>query len=175
MKLDICRYGNDILKQKTTAVETITEDTKALVKDMVETMHKANGVGLAAPQVGRSECVCVIDVPSDAEDEEFAEANVSIKMPLIMINPEILSTDKTLRRQEGCLSFPSFYVDLTRARTVTFSYTDLNGERKTATASGLLARAVQHEIDHLNGITLPDRMSPAQRLMNVRKLKELKE
>ena len=175
MKLDICRYGNDSLKQKTTTVETITADIKTLVKDMVETMHKANGVGLAAPQVGRNERVCVIDIPPDAEDKEFIEANASVTMPLVMINPEILSTEKTLRRSEGCLSFPSFYVDITRARTVTFSYTDINGERKTATASGLLARAVQHEIDHLNGITLPDRMSPAQRLMNARKLKELKE
>ena len=175
MRLPLHHYGDPILKQPTSPVGRFTPEITSLIKDMLETMEKSNGVGLAAPQVGRSERICVIHVPRDAEDEAFAEANAAVEMPLVMVNPDILSKEGNLRRQEGCLSFPGFYVDITRAKTVTFAYTDATGERKTATASGLLARAVQHEVDHLDGTTLPDRMSPAQRLLNARKLKALLE
>jgi len=174
MTIPICIYGGAILKQKTQRVEKITPEIKTLIQSMLDTMDRANGVGLAAPQIGRTECVCVIDIPRDAEDEVFRDINAHIAMPLVMVNPEITSSEGTLRRSEGCLSFPEFHIEITRSKTVTFAYTDAKGERKTTTASGLLARAVQHEIDHLNGILLYDRMSPAQRLMHQRTLNALK-
>jgi len=173
--MEIIKYGNPILKQAATPVAAVTGEVRELAAAMHKAMHSVNGVGLAAPQVGRSEALCVIDIPPDAEDKAFVEANAGIAMPLVMVNPEIVECVGTLRRSEGCLSFPDLHVDITRAKTVTFSYADLNGQRQTATASGLLARAVQHELDHLNGIVLYDKMSPAQRLMNKRRLKEIKE
>jgi len=173
--MTILKYGNSVLREKATPVAEVTGEVRALAEEMIRAMHAVNGVGLAAPQVGRSEAVCVIDIPADAEYKEFVGANAGIAMPLIMVNPKIVELVGTLRKSEGCLSFPDIHIDITRAKTVTFSYTDMNGQRQTATASGLLARAVQHEIDHLNGIVLYDKMSPAQRLMNKRKLREIKE
>ena len=173
--MTIVKYGNPILKQKATPVWAVTEEVRDLAKAMVKAMHAVNGVGLAAPQVGRGEALCVIDIPPDAEDKAFVEMNAGIAMPLIMINPEITELVGTLRRSEGCLSFPDLHVDITRAKTVTFSYTDMKGQRQTATASGLLARAVQHELDHIHGVLLFDKMSPAQRLMNKRRLRDIKE
>ena len=172
--MTILKYGSSILRQKAVPVAAVTKEIRALAEGMLEAMHSVNGVGLAAPQVGRSEALCVIDIPEDAEDKAFVEANAGIAMPLIMINPEITERMGTLRRSEGCLSFPDLHVEISRAKTVTFAYTDLDGKRHVATASGLLARAVQHEIDHLGGTLLYDKMSPAQRLVHARRLRDIK-
>ena len=164
MILDIVKYGDDRLRVKATPVALVTDELRKLAQDMLETMYAARGVGLAAEQVGRAERLCVIDVPKDAEKPECREANAAVAMPLILFNPEILSLEGKQRNDEGCLSFPNIGAQITRANKVTFTYLDKQGFRQTATACGLLARAVQHETDHLDGVLFIDRLDPdAQR------------
>jgi peptide deformylase len=172
--LPVVTYGNQVLKEPSKPVGTVTPEIRELVSSMLESMYAARGVGLAAEQVGRTECIAVIDVPKDMEDADCVEPNAAVPMPLVLIDPEITETKGALRRPEGCLSFPDLYVDITRARTVTFRCTNLAGERVVHTAHGLLARAVQHEIDHLHGVLMVDRMSTAQRLANAGKLKRIR-
>ena len=136
-------------------------------------MYAAKGVGLAAEQVGRTESVCVIDVPREAEKEACREENAAIAMPLVLINPEINATEGKQRNEEGCLSFPEIGAPITRADKVTVTYTDLNGVRQTVSARGLLSRAIQHEVDHLNGILLVDKMSPMQKMSVAGQLRRL--
>ena len=169
----IITYGNEMLRHKATPVPLVDEEVRRLVADMLESMYASRGVGLAAEQIGRTERICVIDVPHDAEKEECREANAALAMPLVLINPEILASEGRQRNEEGCLSFPDISVPLTRANRVTVTYTDLDGFRQTCTACGLLARAIQHELDHLDGVLLVDRMSPMQRMSVAGQLKRL--
>lgn len=164
MIYSVLTFGVEVLRQKATPVAEVTDEVRKLVLNMLETMYAAKGVGLAAEQVGCTECVCVIDVPMDAEKEECRADNASIAMPLVLINPEILASEGKQRNEEGCLSFPDINAPITRANQVTVTYLDIKGHRQTVTAKGLLARAIQHEIDHLNGILLVDKMSPMQKL-----------
>lgn len=164
MIYSILKFGDDVLRQKSSPVAEVTEDVRKLVMNMLETMYASKGLGLAAEQIGRTECVCVIDVPHDAEKEDCRVDNAAIAMPLILINPEILASEGKQRNEEGCLSFPEINAPITRANQVTVTYLDIKGQRQTVTAKGLLARAVQHEIDHLNGVLLVDKMSPMQKL-----------
>ncbi len=174
MTLPIITYGHSVLKQPATPVPEVTAGIRELVATLLETMRAVGGLGLAAEQVDRTECICVIEVPPEAEDPDCTGLNAAIPSPLVLINPEILATEGAVRRSEGCLSFPDLYVAITRARSVTFAYTDLDGARHEATAHGLLARAVQHEIDHLRGVLLVDRMSSTQRLANSGRLKRIR-
>ena len=144
-----------------------------LVKDMLDSMYAARGVGLAAEQIACEVAVCVIDVPTESEKPECVAVNAAIPMPLVLINPAIAATAGQQRNDEGCLSFPEISVPITRAMQVTVTYMDLNGQPQTATAQGLLARAILHEVDHLNGVLLVDRMSAMQRLAVAGKLKRL--
>jgi peptide deformylase len=171
--LPIVTFGHDVLRQKATPVPEVNEDVRQLVRDMLESMYAAKGLGLAAEQIGRTESVCVIDVPKEAEKEECREENAAIPMPLILINPEITATQGRQRNEEGCLSFPEIGAPITRADRVTVSFTDLDGNRQTLSARGLLSRAIQHETDHLNGVLLVDRMSPLQRMSVSGQLKRL--
>ena len=134
--LDIYCLGQPILRQETTPVEGVTDDLRRLIDDMFETMYAANGVGLAAPQVGRLERVAVVD-PGDA--------------PLVIINPEIVFSEGTEKGEEGCLSIPEVFGDVERAARVRVSALDREGEPFEFDASELAARAIQHEIDHLHG------------------------
>jgi peptide deformylase len=160
----ILTFGEEVLRQKAMPVAEVTEAIRKLATDMLETMYAAKGLGLAAEQIGCSEAICVIDVPKEVEKEECREDNAAIAMPLVLINPEILASEGKQRNEEGCLSFPEIGAPITRANQVTVTYLDLQGHRQTVTAKGLLARALQHEIDHLNGILLVDKMSPMQKL-----------
>jgi len=173
---EIRKYGASILREKSAPVEKVTAEIRKLVKDMIETMHANNGVGLAAEQVGRRERVSVIDITHVDERRKApdAEANAGVPMPLVLINPEILSREGEYVVQEGCLSFPDIFANIKRAQTVTVAYTDLDGKRQTATGTGLLARAIQHELDHLDGVLIVDRMSHVQKLALAGKLKRLK-
>ena len=171
----IVTYGREALRRKARPVPKITAEIATLARDMLETMRAARGVGLAAEQVGHEESVCVIDVPAESEKPSCVAANAAIRMPLIMINPEITATEGQQRGEEGCLSFPDISTPVTRANQATATYTDLAGARQTVVAQGLLARAIQHEIDHLNGILLVDRMSPLHRLAMAGKLKRLQQ
>jgi len=170
----ILTFGNDALRRKAVPVAEITDALRRLAADMLETMYAAKGVGLAAEQIGRDESICVIDIPPDAEKDACRAANASIAMPLVVVNPEITACEGKQRNEEGCLSFPEIGAPITRANQVTVAYTALDGERQTITVRGLLARAVQHETDHLNGILLVDKMSPMQKLSVAGQLKRLR-
>lgn len=173
MILTVVTFGHEILRQKAVPVAEITDTVRQLVRDMLESMYAAKGVGLAAEQVGRTESVCVIDVPRDAEKEACREENAAVSMPLVLINPEITATEGKQRNEEGCLSFPEIGAPITRADKVTVSYTGLDGTRQALSAHGLLSRAIQHEIDHLNGILLVDKMSAMQKMSVAGQLRRL--
>lgn len=169
----VVKFGKDVLRQKATPVAEVNDTIRQLAHDMLESMYASKGVGLAAEQVGRTERLCVIDVPRDAEKEDCREENAAIPMPLVLINPEIIAAEGKQRNEEGCLSFPDISAPITRADKVTVTYTDLNGQRQTATARGLLSRAIQHETDHLEGVLLVDKMSALQKMSVAGQLKRL--
>ena len=176
MKYEVLTYGRKELKRKATPVETFDEDLSALARDMLRTMYAAVGVGLAANQIGRPENLCVIDVPpdQDTDTETRQRMNPDVVMPLIMANPRIESMSGERVCREGCLSFPDVNVMIRRANEIVCSYRGLDGKPRTVRAVDLLARAIQHEADHLNGILLVDRMSTVQRLSLAGRLRRLK-
>ena len=173
MVLNITKYGEEVLRQKSEPVVLVSGELRQLAEDMLETMHKARGVGLAAQQVGRLEKMCVIDIPEGCEEEENALFNAPIQMPLKLFNPEIVAQEGSQHDKEGCLSFPGIGGSITRAAQVTCQYLDENGLPQIISARGFLARALQHEIDHLNGILYIDHMSAVDRLAYAAKLKKL--
>ena len=164
MVLTIVKYGNPVLRQKGARIERITPEIEQLVGDMLETMRAAAGVGLAAQQIGRALQLTVLDVrgvkdrPSTLELDGKA-ADPKGFMPVVLINPEIKPFGDPVAGPEGCLSFPEIYSDITRPEFVDVTATNLKGEKYSFRAGGLLGRAVQHEVDHLNGILFIDRMS----------------
>ena len=145
------RYqGDEILKKKSREVleeEISTEKIQALIDDMIETMHKYNGVGLAAVQVGILKRVVVIDLYDD-------------KGPIVLINPVILKTKGEQEVEEGCLSFPNEFAKIIRPLEVTVEYLDRNGQKVKIKAKELLAQAISHEVDHLNGEVFIDKIIP---------------
>ncbi len=162
----ICIYGNPVLRTKSERIETVTEQTRALVDRMLDIMYAAEGIGLAAEQVGKTQAVFVLDIPPQADkNKQGLPNNPSVKMPLVVINPEMIgSSPETDTKEEGCLSFPKLYVPVTRPKEVVVRFLDSNGAEQMLNAKGLLARAIQHEMDHLNGILLFDHMSKAAKL-----------
>ena len=175
MSLSICTYGNPILRQRAVEVVAIDEDIRALAKEMLETMHREHGVGLAAEQVGRTERMFVVDIPPESDIGNDGQCeNPALQMPLVLINPKITGhTDDVQIGPEGCLSFPEIFADVERWYEVDAEYIDLDGNPKILHARGLLARALQHELDHLEGILLVDRMSPVKKVVLSGKLKRL--
>ncbi|MBO6167273.1 MAG: peptide deformylase [Kiritimatiellae bacterium] len=173
MILKIFKYGEKVLREKALRTGIVTDELKALADDMLETMHKAKGVGLAAQQVGRLERLCVIDIPDGCETDEDAAFNAPIAMPLKMFNPEIIAREGSERDKEGCLSFPGVGGSIVRARQVVCQYMDENSMPQIITARGFLARAIQHETDHLDGVLYIDHMTAVERLEYAAKLKKL--
>jgi len=169
----VLKYGSPGLRRKSRKVEKVTAEIRGLADDMLRVMRECSGLGLAAEQVGRTEAICVIDIPKNAQNGSGAPAP-EVPMPLVLINPVITVFEGEQVGQEGCLSFPEIYINLKRAEAVEVSYVDLAGRPASARVSGLAARAVQHEVDHLNGILLVDRMSPVQKVALAGKLKRLK-
>ncbi len=168
MILEVVQYGHPVLRQKGARVLTITPEIQKLVKDMFETMNAAKGVGLAAQQVGRALQLTVIDVRAATDRPSTIqingkEANVETSMPLVLINPEVKLGRETEAGTEGCLSFPEIYGEIKRAGTADVSATNAKGEKVEFRCGGLLARAIQHELDHLNGILFIDRMTRAEK------------
>ena len=176
MILKITKYGEKVLREKATPVPQVTPELVELAADMIDTMHKARGVGLAAEQVGRTEALCVIDVPLDCEDDdETREFNARVEMPLVMFNPQILKLEGEQEGREGCLSFPNMGAPLKRAAEVTAQYIDEKGIPQIITVRGFLARAVQHETDHLKGVLYVDLLEEADRAKIEKKIQALKE
>ena len=144
---EIRKEGDEILKKKSRDVEVIDEKIKTLIEDMIETMHKFDGVGLAAVQVGILKKIIVIDLYDE-------------KPILKLINPVIVKTKGKQEVEEGCLSFPNKYVKVIRPAEVVVEALDENGKKIKVTGTGLLAQAISHEVDHLNGVVLTDVMLP---------------
>lgn len=162
MILPIVYYGNPVLRQKGALIESITPEIEKLIEDMLETMYDANGVGLAAQQVGVALQLTVIDVCGADRDSSITvdgkAVSVDDVMPLVLINPKLKPTGKWVAGPEGCLSFPEIYADITRTESVEVEALDDEGELIKFSCTGLLAKAVMHEVDHLNGVLFIDRM-----------------
>ena len=149
--LDIRVLGDPILRQETRVVETVTDDHRRLIDDMFETMHAAKGIGLAAPQVGRTERIAVVDVHGGSQ-------------PIVLVNPEVVeASSETEKSEEGCLSIPDVYADVERPSRVTVRALDRDGNPFEMPADELLARCFQHEIDHLHGKLFIDYLSILKR------------
>ena len=163
MILEIVKYGHPVLRKKGERIEAITPEVKQLIADMFETMEASHGVGLAAQQVGIAKQLTVIDVRAVTDRPSTLElagrpAAVDSIMPLVLINPEITPVGEPIAGPEGCLSFPEVFADITRPGTVDVRALDAKGKPIAFRCGGLLARAVQHETDHLNGLLFIDRM-----------------
>jgi peptide deformylase len=163
MILEVTKYGNPILRQKGARIESITPEIKTLIADMFETMYATKGIGLAAQQVGRALQLTVLDVRGVTDRPSTLQRNgqpaeVDAFMPLVLINPELTPLNDPVLGPEGCLSFPELYGDVLRPEAVAVKALNEKGEPIEFQCGGLLARAVQHETDHLNGILFIDRM-----------------
>ena len=156
-----------LMKQKSEPVEKIDDEIKQIVEDLYDTLYGAdNGIGLAAPQIGVLKRIVVIDLQDSVE-------NIAGK-PITLINPEIIeSSEEEWEYQEGCLSVPTLYETVYRPKKVTLKYTDINGEEIKLEADELLARVIQHEIDHLDGILFYERLTPVRRALSKSKLKKI--
>ncbi len=172
--MTIVTYGNPTLSKPATPVAEVTPELRALAQDMLRAMYDADGVGLAAEQVGRTEALCVIDVPVESQGAKFAPLNAGVPMPWILFNPVVSEPEGTQRGTEGCLSFPGVSAQVTRALSVRVDWLGEDGKHYSARVHGLLARAVQHEVDHLHGTVFVDRLSPTQRMLVAGKLRKLR-
>lgn len=162
-KLPIINLPDPVLRQVSATIETIDDDVRRLSRDMFETMYAAPGIGLAAVQVNVPRQMLVLDVADDDEQPR----------PITMINPVILEASGTLRmHEEGCLSIPDFKLDVSRPDWVRVRYLDLDGKETELKTDGLLATAIQHEIDHLNGKLIIDFLSRLKRDIVVRRFKK---
>ena len=159
----IVKYGQEVLQKVSEPVAVFDGELEKLVADMFETMYAANGVGLAAPQIGISKKLCVIDVTS-GEDPNAR---------LVLANPVIVSTEGKIAHEEGCLSLPDFRASTGRPLKATVRAQDVHGKEFTLTGEGLLARAFCHETDHLNGILFIQHLSMLKRDSIKRKVRKL--
>jgi peptide deformylase len=164
MILKVINYGHPTLRQKGARIEKVTPEIKQLIADMFETMHERHGIGLAAQQVGRALQLTVIDVREVTDRPSTLEldgkpADVKEIMPLVLINPDIKPFGETVVGGEGCLSFPEIYGEISRPEFVDVKAWNEKMKPIEFRAGGLLSRAIQHEIDHLNGILFIDRMT----------------
>ena len=178
MILPILQYGDPILRAKGKQIEEIDDRIRELAASMIETMHAAHGVGLAAQQVGEDLQLTVLDV-SAVEDRpsmlkvDGTDVDPKSAMPLVLINPDIELLDETEVGVEGCLSFPEITGDIERAQSVKVRTQNLEGDTIEFEATGLLARAIQHEHDHLHGILFIDRMRSAAKAALSSRLRRL--
>ena len=164
-QLKIVLAPDPVLRTKCDRVEEITPEILKLLKDMKETMYAQPGVGIAAPQVGINKQLIVIDPVVDGSKPQ----------PINLINPKVIWQSKEMAEyEEGCFSFPNIFSSVSRPNEVKVKYTDEKGQDKEIQATGLLATALQHEIDHLNGILFIDYLSALKRSLIIRKMKKIK-
>jgi peptide deformylase len=179
--LPIYLYGTEVLKKKTKQVKELDNSTVKLIYDMFETMHEANGIGLAATQVGDLRRILVVDIADVSEEnaegeQEDAAHPTSPDLPrtIAMINPEILQEEGSISLQEGCLSIPDIHAMVDRPEKVRVRYRDANFQEQDILADGLLARVVQHEFDHLNGVLFIDHIGATKRALLKSRLNAIK-
>ncbi|CAN5610511.1 peptide deformylase [soil metagenome] len=168
MILEIVQYGHPALRAKGRRIEKVDDEIRQLADDMLDTMYDADGVGLAAQQVGMPLQLCVIDVSGveDRPSQLFINGtgvDIEENMPLVLVNPDVETFGEEETGPEGCLSFPGIRGDITRPFSVRVSAKSLEGDDIVFAADGLLARAVQHEHDHLHGILFIDRMEAKEK------------
>ena len=177
MILEIVKYGHPALREKGARIKQITPELRQLAADMIETMYAADGVGLAAQQVGRPLLLTVIDISSSEHPGEmFIDGHpqeVKALMPVVLVNPQLSHAEGDQVGPEGCLSIPEVNADIRRAAKIHVKAQTLEGAEIAFDCTGLLARAAQHEVDHLNGILFTDRMDTATRASMAGKLKKL--
>ena len=160
MKRKIIVEPDPILRKKCNPIEKVDDEIKKLMKDMLETMYDAPGIGLAAIQLGILKRLVVIDISKDEK-----------KNPLFLVNPKIISQSKTTSvYEEGCLSLPGQFAEIERPSECLVKYIDLDGKEKELKADGLLATCIQHEVDHLNGILFIDYLSKLKKDMIIKRL-----
>ena len=163
--LPILVYGNQVLRKRAKPVAAVTPALKRLADDMLDSMYASNGIGLAAPQVGESLRLIVVDV-SGGEDGK--------KNPLVLFNPVIISSRGEAIAEEGCLSVPEVWADVTRPEIITMRAVDREGKAfEFKNVDGILARCIQHEIDHLEGVLFVDKISATDRMLNEARLKKM--
>ena len=178
----LVKFGEPVLDQKAALVDAFDDVLKTLAADMVDTMYEENGLGLAAPQVGLSKRVFVIDMRRRADAKipcdftlDGKKIPLELAMPLVAVNPTVENAGEYVESaEEGCLSFPGIYGEVERFYTVKLNYFDVSGAPHELVCEGLFARCVQHENDHLNGVTFPDRLHPKNYMKVLAKLKKLK-
>lgn len=177
---EIVFYPNPVLRKPAAPVMEVDDEIRTLASDMLETMYDANGVGLAAPQVGESIQLAIVDVSHDEECVSYLrvdgeEKTLAEVCPLTFINPDLELLGDKDTDSEGCLSFPDLRGDITRPFEVKATLQTLDGEKIVVETDGLFARALQHETDHLFGRLFIDRMSSARKMAIRRQLKEMQE
>lgn len=153
--LPIYTYGHEVLKKVAKPLKGVTEETKTLIADMFETMYQAEGIGLAAPQIGKSIRLMVVDI---SMIEKYKHTK-----PMVIINPVILATEGEVEMEEGCLSMPGVREVVSRPEYITLKYRDENFVEHTGRFGGLLSRVIQHEFDHLNGELFVEKLEPSVR------------
>lgn len=165
MILRITQYGEPVLREKGKPITRFDPSLRDLALSMIETMHEARGIGLAAQQIGIAAMLCVVDLHQDGVDNGFTysfdgkQPPLDLWMPLVLVNPVIESVSKeTDICEEGCLSFPGIHGEIERPDGIQVSFQDTEGKSHTLVCNGYLARCVQHEVDHLNGVLFIDRM-----------------
>ena len=159
----ILKFGDVPLHQPAADVPELTDQIQTLIDDMIETMYAAPGIGLAAPQVGVASRIFVVDLSVGQQAEEL----------ITFINPQLLQRDGMQLEEEGCLSVPGFNATVTRAASVVLKGLDRSGQDRIVEGTGLLARAFQHEMDHLDGVLFTDRLRGIKRDLIVRKIRKL--
>ncbi len=175
--LEILKYPDPFLKTKATPVESVDDSIRTLIDDMFETMYRFRGIGLAAVQVGVAKRVIGLDVPEIdmTEEPEDDVADTTAERPkilLALVNPNIIDSDGKITYEEGCLSVPGVNADVQRADYIRVEALNRDGAKVDIEAKGLLSIAIQHEIDHLDGILFIDRLSRLKRELVKRKLKK---
>ncbi len=162
--LEIRKYPDEVLKKRAAEITKVDSHIQKLIDDMIETMYSAKGVGLAAPQVGVSQRLIVVDTSLREKDNSL----------IVLINPQIVAQEGEILSEEGCLSLPGFITRLKRSEKVLVKGIDRLGKEVLIEADGLLGRALQHEIDHLDGLLLIDRISPLKRELFRKKYQKIK-
>lgn len=175
MLLKVKEYDEAVLRKKAAFITSIDDKLRTLVVNMFETCYKSDGIGLAAPQVGVSKRLFVLSVPIETSEEENEEENSDSNsrdnyFEEAFINPEFVSKEGNVVGEEGCLSIPEIYADVERAEKVTVKYFNLDGEEKELSVDGLVAKAIQHENDHLDGVLFVDRLPMLKKDMMKKKL-----
>lgn len=176
--LNVLKYPSPILKKIAEPVIEFDKEISELAKNMLFTMYKAPGIGLAAPQVGKSKRIFCIDI--DFERERVTDSNgkdsfrYSNFSPIVLINPVITEKSGEMVYQEGCLSFPGVFEDVKRAERITVEYQDTEGQSRELSAEGVRAVCIQHELDHLDGIVFIERLSQLKRTFLLKKFKKKK-